>query len=311
VYKKILVAVDFSKYSEKIIDCVGDIPGVKEVLLLNILTRDPLARVWSPGDEEKAASKKLEAYKAPLEKAGLAVSTRVNEAESGLEYQAISRAAEEENADLVVMGARGRGIWKGLLLGSVSSAYLRYGSKDLLIMRYKTIGSEEMAELEKHCAHIFDKVLCPVDFSAAGNAAIERIKETKLTKNVLLLNVVARGESPAQVEALQKEADSKLDLIKADLALAGINAAASSISAAAEGPRTYGSGGMVAVKATPLVSIGGVVETILSVAEGEDVSLIAMGSHGKGWLEQAAIGSVVSDVARMGARPVLVVRSRK
>ncbi|NTV28046.1 MAG: universal stress protein [Methanothrix sp.] len=52
-------------------------------------------------------------------------------------------------------------------------------------------------------------------------------------------------------------------------------------------------------------------ERILSLAETEDVSLIAMGSHGKGWLDEANIGSVVSDVARMGLRPVLVVRSKK
>lgn len=68
---------------------------------------------------------------------------------------------------------------------------------------------------------------------------------------------------------------------------------------------------MVKVKTTPFASIGGVVDKILSVAEGEDVSLIALGSHGEGWLDEATIGSVVSDVARMSSRPVLVIRSKK
>jgi len=54
------------------------------------------------------------------------------------EYEIIQRVAEDEDAALVIMGARGRGIWQGLLLGSVSTDYLRYGTKDLLIMRYKT-----------------------------------------------------------------------------------------------------------------------------------------------------------------------------
>jgi len=63
----------------------------------------------------------------------------VEPAEDIAEYAVIQRVAEEENVALVVMGARGRGIWPGLLLGSVSTDYLRYGTKDLLIMRYKTI----------------------------------------------------------------------------------------------------------------------------------------------------------------------------
>jgi len=60
-----------------------------------------------------------------------------------------------------------------------------------------------------------------------------------------------------------------------------------------------------------MAAVGGVVDRILSVAETEEASLIALGSHGKGWLDEVSIGSVVSDVARMGQRPVLVVRSKK
>jgi nucleotide-binding universal stress UspA family protein len=44
---------------------------------------------------------------------------------------------------------------------------------------------------------------------------------------------------------------------------------------------------------------------------GDKDLLIALGSHGKGWLDEAVIGSVASDVARMGQRPVLIVRSKK
>ena len=309
--EKILMATDFSKHAEKVIDCATEIPGVKEVILLHVLTRDPLARTWSPGDEQKSAAKKLESSKKMLEEMGLKVKPRVELAEETEEHAVIERVAKEEDVSLVVMGARGRGTWQGLLLGSVSTDYLRYGSRDLLIMRYKIMSTADKAEMDKFCTHIFDKVLCPTDFSDAGSAAIERLAAEKLAKNLLLLNVVAKGENPAQVEAALKSSQEKLNRMQEGLTKAGISAKASALSAMAEGPRTYGSGGMVAVKATPLASVGGVVEKILSVAEGEDVSLIALGSHGKGWLDLATIGSVVSDVARMGSRPVLVVRSKK
>jgi len=307
MYEKILIATDFSKYAEKMIDCVGEIPGVKEVVILHVLAKDPLARVWSPGDEIKQAVNKMEASKKALQDANLSVKVRAEIAEETPEHAVIERVAREENVSLVVMGARGRSIWQGLLLGSVSSGVLRYGGKDLLIMRYK-IDKEEMG---KFCARMFEKVMAPTDFSPAGNSAIEMIKESKLTDNVLLLNVVAEGENQYQVDAALGKAHIRLEEMKADLAKAGINAKAIAVSATAGEPRTYGSGGMVKVETTPFASVGGVVDRILSLAENENVSLIAMGSHGKGWLDEATIGSVASDVARMGQRPVLIVRSKK
>lgn len=311
MYEKILIATDFSKYAEKIIDCVGEIPGVKEVVILHVLAKDPLARVWSPGDEIKQAVNKMEAAKKVLQDVNLSVKVRAEIAEETAEHAVIERVAREENVSLVVMGARGRSIWQGLLLGSVSSGVLRYGDRDLLIMRYKTLGGVDREEMGKFCSSMFDKVLAPTDFSPAGNAAIERIKEAKLAKDVLLLNVVVKGEDQPQVDAAIKNAQEKLEVMKADLAKAGINAEAIAVSATAGEPRTYGSGGMVKVETTPLVAVGGVVDRVLSVAENVNASLIAMGSHGKGWLDEATIGSVASDVARMGPRPVLIVRSRK
>jgi nucleotide-binding universal stress UspA family protein len=310
MYEKILIATDFSKHAKKLIECVGEIPGVKEVVLLHVLEKDPLARVWSPGDEIKQAKSQMEAPKKVLEDANLLVKVRAEIAEETPEYAVIRHVAKEENVSLVVMGARGRSMWQGLLLGSVSSGVLRYGDKDLLIMRYKTL-DEEKEELGKFCSRMFERVLAPTDFSPAGNAAIQKIKEAKLTNNVLLLNVVAKGEKQSQLDASMETAHKKLEEMKADLAAAGISARTFAVSAAAKEPRTYGSGGMVKVGPSHMTAVGGVVDKILTVAEIEETSLIALGSHGKGWLDEVTIGSVASDVARMGQRPVLVVRSKK
>jgi len=315
VYEKVLIATDFSKYAEKIIDCVGEIPGIKEVILLHVLAKDPLARVWSPGDEIKKAKTDMEAYafryRKILQEADLSVKVRAEIAEETPEYAVIERVAKEEKVSLIIMGARGRSIWQGLLLGSVSSGVLRYGEKDLLIMRYKTLDEVDKGEMGKFCSRMFGKVLVPTDFSSAGNAAIEKIRDAKLTNNVLLLSVVAKGENQSQVDVALKNAQEKLEDMKADLAMSGIFAKTIGVSAASGGAKTYGSGGMVKVETTPLATVGGVVDRILSVAEIENVSLIAMSSHGKDWLDEAVIGSVASDVARMGPRPVLIVRSKR
>ena len=46
MFEKVLIATDFSKHAKKVIECIGEMPGLKEVLLLYVISRDPLARVW-------------------------------------------------------------------------------------------------------------------------------------------------------------------------------------------------------------------------------------------------------------------------
>ena len=51
-------------------------------------------------------------------------------------------------------------------------------------------------------------------------------------------------------------------------------------------------------------SVASPAEEIISLAEREDVSLIAMSCHGTGWLKQLGVGSTTYDVAKIGDRPV-------
>ena len=42
MFEKVLVPTDFSSYAHKILECVGDIHDVKEVVLLNVVARPTL-----------------------------------------------------------------------------------------------------------------------------------------------------------------------------------------------------------------------------------------------------------------------------
>ena len=308
MYEKILIPTDFSKHSEKFVECIGDIPGLKEVVLLNVVSRDPLARVWSPENKVKEAMKKLEGQKNRLEKVGLKVKARAEPALEGEIGGIIKKVGDEEGASLVAMGARGRSILSGMLLGSVSTDELRYGDKDLLIMRYKSLDKKEGEVLETFCTRLFIKVLCPIDFSEAGMAALNVIKAEKIADEVVLLHVVTRAETVEELQAEMQTAEKRLTAIKEELSTAGIKATVQVLKAHRGEDRTYGAGGTAEVK-PPLIA-GGAANTIISAAEEENVSIIAMSSHGSGWVEKLLIGSVVFDVARMGTRPVLVVRSK-
>lgn len=55
---------------------------------------------------------------------------------------------------------------------------------------------------------------------------------------------------------------------------------------------------------------GPVVEAICSVAEADDVDLVAMASHGRGGLGRMVYGSVASGVLEHIDRPLLLIRAR-
>ena len=59
------------------------------------------------------------------------------------------------------------------------------------------------------------------------------------------------------------------------------------------------------------VLVGDAAQEIVALADREDESLIAMSSHGAGWLQQMVVGSATYEMAKTANRPVLIVRSEK
>jgi nucleotide-binding universal stress UspA family protein len=66
----------------------------------------------------------------------------------------------------------------------------------------------------------------------------------------------------------------------------------------------------VGVDASALLRVGQPAKTILREAERQDAELIVVGSHGRGLLFDALVGSVSAEILRHAAVPVLVVPVR-
>lgn len=285
MFETVLVPTDFSKYSQKVLECVGGLPGVKKVVLLNVIgPSDPLARVWDPGARLEEAKEKLAEQAKFVEAQGLEVEQRAEPMLEGNIFRKVQAVSDEEGVSLVVMGARGKGFVENIFLGNVAKNTLRYGDKHLLLMRYKMLEGGE--DLEEYCSMITAKVLCPTDFSEPSEEAINLVKGMEGVHEVVLLHVISSGESQEHVDAKTKEAEEKLNATKAEFEAAGI-------------------------KASVQVVVGSPAEAIIEAAEKEDVSLVAMSSHGKGWVKQFIVGSVAYEVSKNGTRPVLVVRAGK
>ena len=313
MFEKILVLTDFSAYARKFLEYVGDFPEVKDVVILNIVSKDPRAKVWDPAAKMKDIEWKLAKEKKLIKTPGVNVTVRavsmmegdIADPEDMEIHMAIQKVASEENSQLVVMGARGKSITQSILLGSMTRKLLRFGDKHLLIMRYKTPGdpslahlgakgtSSEVAEapkgpeiLDKFGTNVLSKVLIPTDFSQPAAAVISSVGSMKGIGEIVLLHVLSKGESKEEIDAAIKDATGKLNAISQKLSKGDM-------------------------KVTPRVAVGNPVELMRSIADEEDVSMIAMSSVGEDAMREGRIGSTAYDVANTANRPVLIVRQMR
>lgn len=127
--------------------------------------------------------------------------------------------------------------------------------------------------------------IIPTDFSDFSYDALNFTKTLKEIGEIVLINVVSKGETQEEIEAYKSEAQNELAEIEKELVRKGI-------------------------KVKTHIRVGSPSNEIISTAEEENVSLIALSSHGKGWIKELLIGSTSCSVARGAKRPVLVVRNR-
>jgi nucleotide-binding universal stress UspA family protein len=285
--EKVLVALDFSVYSQKILDRITEIPGIQEVVLLHVVDATRPSQIgWTPGPHIENTKILMNEKKEALENLGLKVRINVdvivNAITQGTIAQAILEIAETEDVSMIVVGARGINPIQELLLGSVSSTVLRYATMNVLIIRDAT-GQGAITAAHRQ---LFSNVLVPTDFSKPSDDVISVLKTLEGMKKVTLLHVVSSAETKAEIDECVVNAQARLAALQKDFAGAGI-------------------------AANPRVRIGDPTEMILSVAEEEEVSLIAMNAHGTDWLRNLVLGSTTFTVVRRTKKPVLIVRSVK
>jgi nucleotide-binding universal stress UspA family protein len=285
MFEKVLVTLDFSPSSQKILDRIGEIPGIQEVVLLHVVDATRPSRLgWTHGPHIENTKLLLAEKKEALENLGLkvriSVDVIVNAITQGTIAQAILEIAETEDVSLIIVGARGINPIQELLLGSVSSTVLRYAKMNVLVMRPDQVSGAGPA------AHrpLFSNVLVPTDFSKPADEVISVLKTLEGMKKVALLHVVSRADTKAEIDECVTNAQARLAALQKDLAGAGI-------------------------AANPRVRIGDPTEMILSVAEEEGVSLIAMNAHGTDWLRNLVLGSTTFTVVRRTKKPVLIIRT--
>ena len=137
--KKILVPVDGSEYSRRATAYAAEMAKITdgEIMLMHCHKSFPMV-LGEPYLQNainkilKKSEKLLEPFRKILSEAGIEYSEKILESPAA---KAICETAKIENADMIVMGSRGRNDLEGLLLGSCTHRVLKTAPCPVLVIR--------------------------------------------------------------------------------------------------------------------------------------------------------------------------------
>ena len=138
MFKNILLAVDGSEYSKKALAYAQDMAETYRATLWLVHVLPHTSDLLGYDDFEKLYAKRkcagqsvLDAAQEMLGESAIAVCEELVE---GSEAESILNCAKNIQADLIVMGSRGMGALKGLLLGSISRKVIHYASCPVMVV---------------------------------------------------------------------------------------------------------------------------------------------------------------------------------
>ena len=135
--RKILCPVDFSKISENALAAAKEIRDIFSAKLdiLYVIPDDVIKRIETSDERDRAMQefrrKAEETFNTFLGNAGLKEKGITDQGEP---YKRIVSYADENDTDLIIMSARGLGLIRGMLIGSVTDAVLKSSSCPVFVI---------------------------------------------------------------------------------------------------------------------------------------------------------------------------------
>jgi len=253
--------------------------GAKDVLLIQcqpVFDIDETTIAYLGSQFEKA----LYNQKNTLLEAGFNVEAKVA---YGMTRAEATRIASEENCSLIAAGAVRQSWLGGLLYGSIAYEVIFSSSLPVLVVRLPD--DEEKPSPDQQ---LLDHVLFPTDFSENAEAAFAYLKEmagqcSRITLMHIQDKTKISPEKLSNLDEFNEKDHRRLEVLQADLLAAG------------------------AASVDITLSLGSPVEEILHFVKDQSVSLVVMGSQGRGFIKDIFLGSVSQNVARNSLASVLLI----
>ncbi len=139
MYDKILVAVDHSEISDRAVLAARDLAALSkgEVWVLHLREREVAVKTGAAmtAESEDDANVAVSAAVEVLTQAGVKAHGEIRTTLFGYAAREIVDDAIEHNADVIVMGSRGRSDLVGFMLGSTAHKVIHLTDRPVLIIR--------------------------------------------------------------------------------------------------------------------------------------------------------------------------------
>jgi nucleotide-binding universal stress UspA family protein len=227
----------------------------------------------------------LRAFVEPARRARVRVDVRIDDGSAADE---ILRLEQELAIDLIVLGTHGRSGFEQLVLGSVAQKVLRKASCPVLTI------PPPAEDLTASVPVLLERILCPLDFSAASLRALEHALSLarEASANLTLFHAVEWLAEEAITQYAGREVRRRIERE----ALERIRAAVP------DDVRTW-------CTVDELVTSGRASREIVRLARERDASVIVMGAHGRHSLHRMFFGATTHHVVREASCPVLTLRA--
>jgi nucleotide-binding universal stress UspA family protein len=139
MYDKLLVAVDHSKATERVLGAARDLAALSngQVWVLHLREREVLPRAGLALPDETAddAQAQVDAAVGDLTKAGITAHGEVRNTLYGYAAREIVDDAKRLDVGVIILGSRGRGDLAGLVLGSTAHKVIHLADRPVLVVR--------------------------------------------------------------------------------------------------------------------------------------------------------------------------------
>ncbi len=286
MFPRIVVATDRSQESDELIGCVQGLRalGTESAVLVYCV---PLPE--APGLARSVADflgPALEKQRELLQRAGIEADVRIAVGRPALEIQ---RVATDVGADAVVLDAEPESLLGGALFHSLAASLVRGATLPLLIVRFEACGEGcDLCYRGFPCTPL-GHVLFPTDFSDNAERAFAYVEQAVEAgvRRVTLLHVQDRAKIARhlkeRLEEFNEIDEGRLRRLKEPLLAKG------------------------ATDVRIEIPYGHPTQEILRRCAPGDVSLVVMGTQGRGFIREVFLGSVSHNVARQAPVSVLLV----
>jgi len=138
MYERLLVAVDHSETSPRVIAAAKDLALLSKgkVWVLHLLEKEVIAQMGDvPSESEQEARRAVTEGVDALRQAGVDAEGEIRPTTFGHAAREILADAKEHDADVIIMGSRGRSDFAGTILGSTAHKVIHLTDRPVLVIR--------------------------------------------------------------------------------------------------------------------------------------------------------------------------------